>query len=144
MEYPINQLNIENYDQLIHLWNICGLDHRPIGRDSKQMMEEEFGRAETCILGMFDGEKLIGSIIGSSDGRKGWINRLAIDPDYRGQGLAGILIESCEQFLNGLGLKVISCLIEDKNTPSMSAFEKAGYSAWPEVVYFSKRSSMDD
>jgi ribosomal protein S18 acetylase RimI-like enzyme len=144
MTYPIRQLNIDDYQELLQLWRRCELSHRPKGRDSYEKMAKEFKRHETCILGMFDGDKMIGSIIGSSDGRKGWINRLAIDPDYRGQELAGILIEECEDFLHKLGLKLIAALIEANNDPSFKAFKKAGYIFANGVTYCSKRTSAED
>jgi len=144
MAFQIRHLNIDDYDALVKLWSDCGLPYRPKGRDSIENMQHEFDRAETCILGMFDGLKLIGAIVGTSDGRKGWINRLAIDPDYRGQCLASLLIKEAEKFLHGLGIKVFAALIESYNTPSMSAFTNDGYSCDPKILYFSKRGSIDD
>ena len=144
MDYQTRPLDSSDYEEMIRLWQICGLPCRPKGRDSSEAMAKEFKRMETCFLGMFDGDKLIGTIIGSSDGRKGWINRLAIDPDYRGRKLADRLIKECEEYLYGLGLSVIACLIEDVNTPSLSAFEKAGYKIADDILYCSKRSSEDD
>nr|MBN2278457.1 GNAT family N-acetyltransferase [candidate division Zixibacteria bacterium] len=144
MEHLIRHLDATDYDILIRLWSDSGLTHHPHGRDSKTAMEREFKRMETCILGMFDGSRLIGSIIGTTDGRKGWLNRLAIDPDYRGRGLAGQLIAEVENYLHEQGIKVIACLIEEYNTPSMAAFTKAGYIHDPAIHYFSKRSTADD
>ncbi len=143
MDYLIRPLDITDYKEMARLWQISGLPYRPQGRDSSEVMAVEFKRMETCFLGMFDGKKMIGTIIGSSDGRKGWINRLAVDPDYRGQKLAGLLIAECEDYLHDLGLKVIACLIEDVNTPSLSAFEKAGYKISDEILYCSKRESEE-
>lgn len=144
MELRIRKLNVADYDHLILLWQICGLDYKPQGRDSKESMTRDFIREDTIIFGMFDGDDMIGSIVGTSDGRKGWINRLAIHPDYRGQRLARRLIEECETFLHNKGISVISALIEDINLPSMAAFKHAGYEGWDNIVYFSKRTSDDD
>jgi len=72
------------------------------------------------------------------------MNRLAIDPDYRGRGLAGWLIKEAENFLSGFGIKVMAALIEDENLPSISAFQKAGYIHGENILYFSKRSSSED
>ena len=143
MDYLIRPLDITDYEDMIKLWRLTGLPFRPKGRDSFSAMTKEFKRMETCFLGMFDENRMIGTIIGSSDGRKGWINRLAIDPEYRGRKLAGRLIKECEQYLNKLGLEVIACLIEDVNTPSLSAFENAGYKISDEILYCSKRPSED-
>ncbi len=144
MEYLIRHLDSTEYDQLVDLWSRCGLTYRPNGRDSREAMTNIFRRMDNGIFGMFDSTTLIGTVIVGSDGRKGWINRLAIDPDYRGRGLAGNLIAEAEIFLHDLGIKVIAALIEDYNTPSMSAFTKAGYRNDPKIHYFSKRQSPED
>jgi len=144
MQYKIRKLTIDDYDELIALWKRSDLSHRPKGRDSRESMKPEMERDGTFFLGMFDGEKMIGSILGSSDGRKGWINRLAVDPDYRGKGLAGILIEECEKRLYALGIKVFAALIEGDNKPSETAFSKAGYTYGEDIKYYSKRFSDDD
>lgn len=144
MDYLIRHLDATDYDHLIDLWTRCGLSYRPKGRDSREVMAAEFRRMDTGLFGMFDGDKIIGAVVGTSDGRKGWINRLAIDPDYRGKELASYLIKEAENFLHDLGTKVIAALIEDYNTPSMSAFTKAGYSCDPKIHYFSKRDSWED
>lgn len=144
MDYPMRHLDVSDYDDIIALWSRAGLKYRPRGRDSREAMSSEFARADTCFLGMFDGDTMIGVIVGTSDGRKGWLNRLAIDPDYRGRGLAAQLIKAAEDFLHGLGIKVLAVLIEDWNTPSLSAFEKAGYVFHDDIVYGSKRSSEED
>jgi ribosomal protein S18 acetylase RimI-like enzyme len=144
MEHLIRHLDIDDYEALIDLWSRTGLSHRPHGRDSEEAMHHEFSRMDSCILGMFDGPRMIGAIVGTSDGRKGWINRLAIDPDCRGRSLASHLIKEAESFLHDLGIKVIAALIEEYNTPSMSAFTKEGYACDPKILYFSKRGSNED
>ncbi|PKK84019.1 MAG: hypothetical protein CVT49_05175 [candidate division Zixibacteria bacterium HGW-Zixibacteria-1] len=144
MDYPMRHLDVSDYDDIIALWSRAGLKYRPNGRDSREAMSPEFARADTCFLGMFDGGIMIGVIVGTSDGRKGWLNRLAIDPDFRGRGLAAQLIKAAEDFLHGLGIKVLAVLIEDWNTPSLSAFEKADYVFYDDIVYGSKRTSEED
>lgn len=143
-EKRIRPITSDEYEDLIRLWSICGLKYHPKGRDSFGNMKKEFERMETVFLGMYDDDRMIGAVIGTSDGRKGWINRLVVDPDYRGRGLALKLIAECEEALHDMGLKVISCLIEDWNTPSLSCFEKAGYVLHGDIVYCSKRESDED
>ena len=144
MNYKITKLDFSYYDKIIDLWELSGLSHRPKGRDSKKSMKNEFELGQTAFLGLFDNQKLIGVVLTSSDGRKGWINRLAIHPDYRGRGLAQKLIKASEDFLHSLGINVIAALIEGENQESFRAFEKAGYLIHNDVKYLSKRSSPDD
>lgn len=143
-DYSIRPLTIEDYDVMIGLWEKAELSYRPKGRDAREEVAAQLKRQDLHILGMFDGAKLIGTILCSSDGRRGWINRLAVDPDYRRRGLSQRLIWAAEDFLRGLGLKVIAALVEDYNEPSIAAFKKAGYLYGRDIMYFSKRSSWDD
>lgn len=144
MKYQIRKLTIDDYDDLLTLWDRCGLSYRPQGRDTREAIAGEMKRAETGFIGMFDGGRLIGFVLATSDGRKGWINRLAVDPDYQRQGLGTYLINESEQFLYKLGLKVIAILIEGDNVASYETFKKAGYVSHPDIAYYSKRGSPED
>ncbi len=144
MDYQIKLLDIEDYKSITRLWQKCGLSFRPSGRDSKDSISIEMKRAETGFIGMFDHDNLIGLVLVTSDGRKGWINRLAIDPSYQKQGLGSILIVEGERFLHQLGIKVIAALIEGENKPSFATFKKAGYVFHENIVYYSKRNSVED
>lgn len=136
----IELLDISEYDQLISLWNRCGLPCETSDRDSRERIEQQIYDDYVIILTLKDDAgKLIGVVIGTYDGRKGWINRLAIDPDYRGRRLAARLIEAVEEKLAELGAQVIGLLIEDENVPSMAAFKHCGYECWSDFVYFRKK-----
>jgi ribosomal protein S18 acetylase RimI-like enzyme len=93
------------------------------------------------FIGAFENGKLIGAVIASSDGRKGWINRLAVDPEYRRRGIAKALIAEAEKALRQKGLKIFCALIEDSNKASKELFRKCGYVEHRDIIYFSKRES---
>lgn len=135
----IEPLNIADYDELINLWKRAGLPYDAEERDNRASIERQIFDPVVEILVLRDEDKMIGSVIASSDGRKGWINRLAVDPDYRGRRLAARLLERAEEFLIGKGLTIIAALIEDENFPSMAAFRRAGYEGWDKIVYFRKK-----
>ncbi len=143
MELIVRPLTIDDYQAILRLWADAGLEHRPRGRDSRDSMAREMQYPGTCFLGLFDSQRMLGVVIASWDGRRGWINRLAVDPDHRGIGLAGRLIREGETFLRQRGAVVIAALIHDENAPSMAAFERAGYTCMPEMKYFAKRDSKD-
>ena len=137
----VKPLNIDDYNEVIQLWKRAELDHRPKGRDSKAAISQQIKTDPDLFLGAFENEKLIGVMIGSFDGRKGWINRLAVYPMYRGQGIAKRLIEAIELALRKRGARLICTLIEDWNKNSMHLFEKCRYIKHDSIIYFSKRES---
>lgn len=135
----IRTLSLDAYESLIALWERSGLSYRPAGRDAKEEMRFEFERNQDLILGAFEGEELIGAAIGTDDGRRGWINRLAVEPEYRKKGVATELIHNLENALKKRGRKIVCTLIENDNTESLSLFENAGYIKHHDIVYMSKR-----
>jgi len=95
----VQALAMEDYAQMIRLWARSGLRIRPSGRDSRRAVESQMRANPGFFIGAFDDTRLVGTVIASSDGRKGWINRLAVDPDCRRQGIARALIAEAEQVL---------------------------------------------
>ena len=79
----------------------------------------------------------------SSDSRKGWINRLAVHPDYRRRGIAVDLIDECENVIRKRGLKLFCALIEESNRSSIRLFKKLGYVEYRDIIYFCKREGDD-
>ena len=143
MSVEIKELTIEDYEEIIRIWSIAGLPIKLKGRDSYAFMEKEIVLENSSYFGLYENETLIGVSIANYDGRRGWINRLAVDPDYRGKGYAGELIKHCEEFLHSAGAVVITALIEDINYPSISTFQKNGFKCEKEYLYFTKRQSDD-
>lgn len=135
----IRKLGIEDYDRMIGLWKEAGLSHRPEGRDSRVEIERQINEFGDLFIGAYVEEDLVGVIIGTDDGRKGWINRLAVLPGYQRQGVASKLIRAIEAALKARKKRIISILIEPPNEASVALFEKAGYKIWDGMFYLSKR-----
>jgi GNAT superfamily N-acetyltransferase len=143
MAQEIRRLTIDDYDEIIRVWAESGLPFKPKGRDSLGLMAKEMTNTNCAFFGLFENERMIGVIIANFDGRRGWINRLAIDPDRRGEKLAARLIEVAEEFLRSAGAVVICALIEEVNYPSISCFQNNGYNCEHNIKYFTKRPSSD-
>jgi len=93
------------------------------------------------FLGAYDENRLVGTVIAGYDYRRGWINRLAVDPKYRRRGVAQKLIAAAEKALRKKGARIICALVEDYNAASLGLFKKCGYVEHRDVVYLSKRDS---
>ena len=95
------------------------------------------------FLGAFEDGRLIGSVIATFDGRRGWINRLATVPEERRKGVARALIARAEKLLRQKGAMIIGAHVERENTASLRLFENSGYSSRSDIVYMSKRDRPD-
>ncbi len=136
-------LRPEDYEDIIRIWLEGGLHVRPKGRDSKSRIVAEMERNPDYLIGAVSGESLIGVVIGTYDGRRGCVNRLAVTREFRKQGVAQELIRICEERLRTAGALVIYALIEVENIPSQTLFKKAGYRYHDGLMYFSKRDSEE-
>jgi len=137
----IRRLTAADYDAVLGLWQQSGLSSvRPQGRDSRQAFAEQLERGQV-VLGLEESGRLIGCVVATNDARKGWINRLVVDPDQRRKGHATRLIRAAEEVLREQGITVLAAQIEDWNTKSLALFEKEGYHVHRDVVYVSKRES---
>ncbi|MFQ6128015.1 MAG: GNAT family N-acetyltransferase [Thermoplasmata archaeon] len=139
----IGELSIEDYDAIIRLWGESDLSHRPRGRDSRSEMERQMRLIPGLFLGAFEGDELVGVVVGTDDTRKGWINRLAVRPDYRRKGIGTALLRELEKRLRARGNRIIGALIETPNEASKDFFEKMGYEPYESIVYMSKRESEE-
>ena len=137
----IRRLTISEYDRIVALWKRSELPFRPSGRDRKDAVQAQMRVDSDFFLGACEGDRLVGVVVLTSDGRKGWINRLAVDPNFRRKGVAKTLIKESEKILRKHGLRIFCALIEDYNKSSMQLFKKCGYKEHRDIVYFSKRDS---
>jgi ribosomal protein S18 acetylase RimI-like enzyme len=140
----IRRLTAEDYGAVIALWQRSGLPSvRPQGRDSKEEFAQQLEQGQ-IVIGLEEDGKLIGVVVATNDTRKGWINRLAVDPDYRRRGYAIQLNRAAEAVLREIGMKVIAALIEDWNEASLALYKREGYVVHSDVYYVSKRDSESD
>jgi ribosomal protein S18 acetylase RimI-like enzyme len=139
----IREFETEDYDDVMKLWRESKLPHKPHGRDRRDRIAREIVQSNAIFLIAEKDGVLIGSAFGTHDGRKGWINRVAVAPKYRRQGIAEELVRQVEHRLHDMGIRIIACLIEDWNEESMEFFERIGYKRHHDIFYFTKREGIE-
>jgi len=139
LESRIETLSPGDYDALVDLWRDAGLPSRPKGRDRKDAILAQMALPNCRFLGARDpGGKLLGAAIANHEGRKGWINRIAVRPSLQRSGIARALVAACEEWLFGTGIQVVAALVEGDNPTSQSFFSACGYERDDTLVYFRK------
>jgi N-acetylglutamate synthase len=136
----IREFRLGDYDNVVALWQEAGIHYRPNGRESRIRMEKELKTGQAIFLVALADKIIVGVVLGTQDGRKGWINRLAVAKESQRQNVASKLVAAVETRLRALDIDITACLIEPENSVSKSFFRKLGYTKAP-VEYFSKRQS---
>ncbi len=141
----IRRLGLEDYDELLALWQRAGLHSlKPQGRDSRAGLTRQLTSTIQIILGLEVDGQLVGAVVATHDSRKGWINRLVVNPDHRRRGYAARLIAAAEETLREQDIHVIAALVESDNPASLALFQKVGYiESDPGIHYLTKRDSED-
>jgi ribosomal protein S18 acetylase RimI-like enzyme len=139
----VTHLGAEHHAEIIDLWQRAGLHIRPDGRDSLPSFTQQMATGVQTPIGLRDGERLVAVALATHDSRKGWINRLAVDPDYRRQGLGMRLIRLCEEHFQAQGIHIWAALIEDRNEASLALFREAGYDLADNIIYARRRSHSE-
>jgi ribosomal protein S18 acetylase RimI-like enzyme len=140
MEFLIRDFKIGDYEQVMNLWQLSHLPLKPQGRDSRVQLEQQIKLDQVIFLVAENEGRIIGTVLATHDGRKGWINRLAVEPAYRRQGLGKQLIKRAEEELEKKGLEMFAALIEENNLASINLFTEVGYELHPEIKYFTRKN----
>ncbi len=126
---------IGDYAAMLALWELCGL--HPSSTDTEAALARKLTRDPELFLVAEDGGRIVGTVLGSYDGRRGWINRLAVHPDVRGQGLADRLMAEVERRLLAIGCDKVNLLIEPDNAGVQAYYARLGYSVDP-LIFMEK------
>jgi GNAT superfamily N-acetyltransferase len=133
----------EEVEEAVSVWLESGLPIKPMGRDTLESLRALRDADPELFIGAFEGDRMIGVVLGTDDRRKGFINRLAVVPDRRREGIAKLLVERCEKVLRERGRQVICAMIEEYNETSKTMFLEIGYKREDDIVYYTKRESDD-
>jgi ribosomal protein S18 acetylase RimI-like enzyme len=135
----VRPLEGDELDAMREVWKASGLPNRPRGRDSLPNLRQQWKRNPGYFLGAFRGDRMVGVSIFTDDGRKGWINRLAVVPDEQRKGIAAKLVGRSRSIMKRKGLLLMCALIETDNERSIRLFEKLGFKVETSIAYLTLR-----
>ena len=120
----IAPLALADIPALVALWEACGLT-RPWNdpqRDARLALEG----ATSAILGLRDGDALIGAVMTGFDGHRGWVYYLAVAPDRRRAGLGRRLMHAAEAWLRECGAPKLQLMVRDSNVEALDFYRALG------------------
>lgn len=128
----------EDYIHVLNLWKSMekGMN---VGRsDAPEEIQKKLQRDPDLFLVAENEVGIIGTVIGAFDGRRGMIYHLAIQKEYRGQGIGSMLLSEIEKRLQAKGcLKCLLHVFED-NDEAIHFYKKQGWRHASEDIVFSK------
>jgi ribosomal protein S18 acetylase RimI-like enzyme len=132
----------QNSDEsaVIDLWQKCNLV-RPVNDPKKDIRRKLAVNPDLFLVGLAGG-KLIATAMAGYEGHRGWINYLAVHPEYRRKGHARQIMSEAEKLLRNLGCPKINLQVRTNNTEAIEFYQRIGFSV-DEVVSLGKRLEHD-
>lgn len=141
----IQRLEIRLYTQtdeetVIALWWKCNLT-RP-WNDPKRDIERKIKvNPELFLVASPDG-RVIATVMGGYEGHRGWVNYLAVEPEYQRKGIGRQMMAAVEEKLLAMGCPKINLQVRADNTSALEFYKHIGYGR-DDVVSMGKRLIKD-
>jgi ribosomal protein S18 acetylase RimI-like enzyme len=133
----IRTFSLRDYEEVVELWKRAGLILRP--GDDLEGVKLKLKRDPDLFLVSEDvNHEIIGVVMGAWDGRRGWINHLAVRPDRQREGVGKALTDELEMRLFRRGAAKVNAQVYKWNRNSINFFKSRGYQVHSELVMIGK------
>lgn len=122
--------------QVVALWRACGLVV-PWNDPHAEIRRKLTVQRELFLVGEIDGQ-IVATVMAGYEGRRGWLNELAVAPDRQQQGLGRQMVETAELALVALGCPKVNLQVRASNHTVIAFYERLGYVV-EDIVSLGKR-----
>ena len=125
---------------VVNLWQACDLT-RPWNNTQKDIARKLEVQRELFLVGEVKA-RIVSTVMAGYDGHRGWINYLAVHPDFCRQGIGSKLMDAAQTLLLELGCPKINLQVRSINESAIAFYNSLGY-VQDDVVSYGKRIIVD-
>ncbi len=125
---------------VIALWQRCGLttpQNNP-GKDIRRKLKVSPGM---FLVGLVEGT-IVATVMAGYEGHRGWINYLAVSPEYQRHGYGRVMMAEAERVLLEAGCPKVNLQVRSTNLGVIEFYRRIGY-AVEDRVSMGKRLEKD-
>lgn len=131
-------MTVQDYDGVYDLWlNTPGMGINSTD-DSREGIEKYIKRNPTTSFVAMDNGKIVGAILAGHDGRRGFIQHIAVLPEFRKHGIASRLVNQAMKALEKEGIHKVALLAFKKNELGNDFWDKMEFTIREDVFYRNK------
>ncbi len=131
----IRTFEMRDYEDVAALWLAAGISLH-LSDDAASVQRKLERDPELFIVGELDG-CIVGAVLGCYDGRRGWVNHLAVAPGRQREGVGSMLMAELEARFRAVGCVKVNLLIEPDNAGVQRFYDGIGY-ARDELIFMEK------
>jgi ribosomal protein S18 acetylase RimI-like enzyme len=130
----IRAFELDDYEQAATIWD----DAEELSTPPREEVVEKLERDRDLFLVAEEDGTLLGVVMGTYDGRRGWIFRLAVRPEARRRGVGAGLVRQLERRCEARGITKLRLLVVADNERALRFWDSLGYERFDRVVMLSK------
>ena len=128
----------EDYPTVRLLWENTGQGIQLRRSDTPDEIRKKLQRDPDLFLVAEENGKMLGSVLGGFDGRRGMVYHLAVTETYRKRGIGELLMDELEIRLKAKGCIRCYLLVTVENESAMRFYEKRGWAHMKHVRIYGK------
>lgn len=135
----LREFSMRDYEQVIDLWE--ALDGVGLSEDDSPEGIARLLASDPAFLVLEDGGRIVGTVIGTWNGRRGWIYHLAVAAEYQRRGYGRLLLHEAENRLWAKGARKLALHVMPENENAQAFYRAMGYAEYDQQrapKYFSK------
>jgi N-acetylglutamate synthase len=126
----------QDYEQVMALWQATeGITLRKA--DSREAILAYVARNPGLSFVARDGDVLAGAVLAGTDGRRGYLQHLAVAPSYRGRGIGRALAERVVEALSAAGIAKCHLMVRQENERAKRFWEHLGWTMREDISLMS-------
>jgi ribosomal protein S18 acetylase RimI-like enzyme len=133
----LSEFAMKDYDAAIALWRQCpGIGLSPA--DERPDISAFLGRNPGLSFAAWSGESLVGTSLCGSDGRRGYLYHVAVEPGRRGLGIGRALVEASLAALSAAGIRKCHLFVLASNESGAGFWRAVGWFKREDISVFSR------
>ncbi|HEX2249486.1 MAG TPA: GNAT family N-acetyltransferase [Gemmatimonadales bacterium] len=136
MMVDITPFEPADYEEAMALWRATeGLTLRDV--DNREAVLSYLAQNPHLCFVARDADVLVGAVLAGTDGRRGYLQHLAVARSHRGQGLGRALAERTIEALRASGIEKCHLMIRHENATARAFWKHLGWTVRDDVVLMS-------
>ncbi len=135
IKMKIEKFKIESYDEVVGLWRKAGIEI--VSSDTIDEVTRVLNRnPDLFLIGKLH-EKVMAVVIGTFDGRRGYVHHLAVDPDYQKVGFGKTIMDALIEQFRTKNIQKVHLFIEKSNKSVIKFYSNLGWDVREDLIMMS-------